>query len=180
MRSLRIIVSIFLLVASLGLGLLLLWPTYQELSQLRAQVKEVRERLERGEAVVSQLKEVRGQVEMHQEDFAKMSIGVPQEVRLPAVYDLVQDLGSSSGVLVQAIEANTIRGDEEREGGVAITELNLQVSGSYEGLKSFLGALRRSARILNVQSVRVDVSETEEGASILDIAIEMNVYSYEK
>lgn len=183
MSLFRVVIPSILLIGSFAMGALVLWPNYQEFSDLRTQVQEREERLARGEAALNRLKGIQEEVEAHQKDFEKIDKAIPQETQLPAVYDAIQDLGSSSGVVVQAIEASvsTLASEEQRVAGVT---LKVELLGTYEGLKNFLSNARSFARILNAQSLAIrDAAIVDDSGEVtpglLGIEVEFEAYSYE-
>jgi len=179
MRFFTIIVPVLLLLVSVMSILFLLVPSFQELAELRGQVKERQGRVVEGEKFLTQVQELKKQIEEREDEFQKIAVGIPLEEELPALYDLVGDLGATSGLVVESIGASERDEGEGKEQGVRTTDIRLELLGSYEGLKNFLTASRRSARILNVQSVNIKgVGGSEAGVrTVLDIQIDLEAYS---
>ncbi|KKW29543.1 MAG: hypothetical protein UY74_C0071G0006 [Candidatus Kaiserbacteria bacterium GW2011_GWC2_52_8b] len=93
-RLLRVILSMTLLAVS-AIGLVfIVWPRYQELSLLRAQIEASRERLESGQRTLVQLREAEGMVFAHAQDFEKADRAVPKDAGLPVLYEHIQQLGT--------------------------------------------------------------------------------------
>lgn len=168
--------SIVLFLASLGVGGFLVWPSYQELSDLRSQVGEKEARLQAKENTLVQLKELQRELLTYEKELKKIDATLPEDPQLPSLYDLVQSLSSLSGLLMQSISSSTAEPGEETESLVKTTTLIVQLSGSYQGLKDFLSRAHASARVLNVQAVNIGSSEKEgEG---LGIEVQLEAYSY--
>ncbi|GEM_PF-2749627 len=171
-RIFRVIISVVLLGASLIGVVLLVWPKYQDYSLLKAQIEEKKDRLERGEQVLSQLKKTQETVSARQSDFDRLEGAIPQDAGLPAVYEHIHQLGIGSGLVMTSIEGTT---SEDLERKVATLVFEVKFVGSYEGLKSFLEEARRSSRILNVNTLSVSGQSDISGA--LELKLELFAYA---
>ena len=127
--------------------------------------------MEQGQHALAELKKVETQVQKHQEDFAKIKQAVPDDVALPALYDHIQQLAASSGLLLKSIQGEE-RKDPEEELSRLILQTNL--TGSYEAFKQFLNAAARSPRLLNVRSLNI-ASSGDSG--MLEITLEIVAYA---
>ena len=170
-RISRIIISISALGISLIGAVFLVWPEYQEYSLLKAQVETREARLEGGERILAELKKAREEVALHQEDFAKIDAAIPQDAGLPVLYEHIQQLGASSGLVLLSIEGERAEGASNE---IAVLAFTAQFAGSYEGLKNFLDEANKSARIFNVRTL--DVSDGGENSGELQIDIELFAY----
>lgn len=167
----RIVISLALLGISLAGVLLWVWPSYQEFSLVKMQLQTLKNRLEQGQQALAELKKVEVQVQEHQEDFAKIKEAVPNDVALPALYDHIQQLAASSGLVLESIE-----GEERKNPKEELSRLVLQtnLAGSYEAFKQFLNATARSPRLLNVRSLSI-TSLSDSG--VLEITLEIVAYA---
>ena len=97
---------------------------------------------------------------------------MPQDAGLPVLYDHLQQLGANSGLIVTSLS-----GTSAGEAAAGVVALNFQVgfSGSYGGLKNFLDAAKRSARVLNVN--RVAISSVSPDSGELGITVELSAYA---
>jgi len=167
----RVIISISVLGISLVGAVFLVWPEYQVYSSLKAEVQAREARLESGERTLDQLKKTQEEVVLHREDFAKIDEAIPKDAGLPVLYEHIQQLGASSGLVLLSIEGNLL---EEPVNEIAVLAFKAQFAGSYEGLKNFLGEARKSARIFNVRTL--DVSAGDQNSGELQIDIELFAY----
>jgi Tfp pilus assembly protein PilO len=172
-RPFRIIVSISLLFASFIIMVFFVWPAYKEFSELRAQVADRRDRLEFGQSVLAQLRRVQGEVSAHKEDFEKLGRAIPEDSSLPVLYGHIQAVAASSGLVLNSIDGHRASGGSEENATVLIFQVNLV--GSYEGLKSFLNASIISGRILNIQTLAV--SRDSQNPGELGISVELAAYA---
>ena len=170
-RIFRIILSIsFLGISSIG-AVFFVWPKYQEYSLLRAQVQTREARLEGGERILAELKKAREEVVLHAEDFAKADEAIPKDAGLPVLYEHIQQIAASSGLVLLSIDGQYAKGLMDE---VDMLVFEAQFAGSYEGLKNFLDNIKKSARIFNVRTL--DVSAGGENSGELQIDIELFAY----
>jgi len=158
---------------ALAAGAAFLWPAVRDFWAIQEQVRVEEERLERGQQAVQQLRDVQRRIEAQQANFAKLGQAVPDDMQLPATYDLVQQLADSSGLILGSIVS---QGAGERPGGAQAVRIDVQLTGTYDGLKAFLRAARSSARVFNVDTLAINVGAGEEG-SVLGIQASMLVYA---
>ena len=182
-RIFRIIVSIsFSGISFIGL-VFLVWPEYQEYSSLKAQVASREARLESGDRTLTQLKKLQEEVVLHQEDFAKIDVAIPKDAGLPVLYEHIQQLGASSGLILFSIGGQPAI---ESVGEVGVLVFTAQLGGSYEGLKNFLDALKKSARIFNVSTLNVSTvavsaesEDSADGENPGELTIDIELLAYE-
>ncbi|HEY4509540.1 MAG TPA: type 4a pilus biogenesis protein PilO [Candidatus Paceibacterota bacterium] len=171
-RIFRIIISIGILGVSLMGAVFLVWPEYQEYASLKAQIQTREARLESAEKVLAQLKKVQEEAALHEEDFAKIDVAIPKDAGLPVLYEHIQQLGASSGLVLLSLGGEPPKG---LPGEVGVIVFTAEFSGSYDGLKNFLDAAKKSARIFNVSTL--DVSA--DGQSSGELHIEIELFAYE-
>lgn len=171
-RVIRIVVSVILLFAALLGAVFLVWPTYQEFMVLGHEVQERRDRLERGQKALAHLRKTQEEIIARQESFAKIDSAIPEDPQLPALYEHIQRLAASSHLVLTSIESKE---GEAPANDVAVYVLKAEFQGSYEGLKTFLGGLKRSERILGVE--KLTLSSDGEASEGLDIDMELSAYA---
>jgi len=171
-RIFRVIISVSLLFVSLVGVVFFVLPRYEEFVVLNAQVKETRSRIELGRQAMTQLWSVEERMSVHQENFDKLDQAIPSDAALPVLYEHIQQMGTTSGLVVVSLDGVPVMGPTEEIVALAFT---VSFAGSYEGLKNFLDETKRSARIYNVKTI--DVSVDSEILRELSITIEMFAYA---
>ena len=177
-RIFRIIISVGTLVIALIGAVFLAWPEYREYASLKAQVQAREARLEIGERTLTQLKKIKEEVELHEEDFAKIDVAIPKDAGLPVLYDHIQELGATSGLVLLSIEGKPA---EESLGEIGVLAFTVQFAGSYEGLKNFLDASKKSARIFNVSTLDISAGsqDSAESQNAGELRIGIKLFAYE-
>jgi len=171
-RVFRVIISISLLCASLVGLVFFVLPSYEEFAVLSAQVEEMRGRMKHGTQALTQLRRIEEDISAHQENFGKLERAIPTDEGLPILYEHIQQMGATSGLVVLSLEGAPVAGPTEEIVALAFT---VHFVGSYEGLKNFLDEAKRSARIFNVNTIEVSVSSQILGE--LEITIEIFAYA---
>jgi len=177
-RILRVIISIALLCVAFGGLVFFVWPAYQKFSALRHEIELRQDRLDRGQKALAQLRSVQEEIVMHEQDFAKIDQAIPQDPGLPGVYEHILQLAVTSGLVMQSIsgaqQVGTSEDPDSLDQSQQAVVLSFQVtfSGSYEGLKTFLEAAKRSARILNVNTISIGSNSLDPGAMSIDMQLD--------
>lgn len=174
MKAISFLISGMFVIAAFAGGFLFLWPAYQELAQLQAEVHELEERVSKGGEISARLREVRRQAQGFQEEFDKVDRALPQELSLPGVYHTLEQLGASSGLFLTGVDASTSPFDEQNE-HIAKTAVSLDFVGSYENARNFMRNTRVSPRLVNVRSVEISSPDSETGN--LTIRVQVEVYT---
>ena len=171
-RIFRIIASVALLAIAIAVAVLFVWPKYQEFAQMRTDIAERKDRLSSGQAALAKLRIIEGEVSARQGDFDKAEKAIPKDQGLPALYEYIQQLAIDSGLLVASIEGQETAGSM---GGATVVRFGVKLTGSYGQLKGFLAAARKSARILNVESLTITADS--QGSGNLTIQVELSAYA---
>jgi len=172
----KFVFLILLLATAVLGGILFAFPKYQMLVDVREAVKEREERVQRGEAVLVKLRNLQREAEKRQEDFAKIDTAIPEETALPKIYHELQLLGAQSGLVLSSIASSR---EKIGEGAAAVekTTIQLQLQGSYEGVKNFLQQVKSSERMFNAQSVLLDAQDETTGTGALKLQISIAAYA---
>jgi len=175
MRIFPVILSaLFLALAVVGI-LFLVWPKYQGFAEVRKDIAEHGERIQKGEEVSVQLREMKRAIEGKRENFGKIDIAIPSEVAVAGAYHEIQQMAQAAELILTSVGGGDTKVREEGD-AVSLRQaaLSLTLEGSYGGMKNFLSQLKSSARMLNTQAVSLE--NQDELAGILSIQIEVEVY----
>jgi Tfp pilus assembly protein PilO len=170
--SIFLIAFIFFITLVLIFSLVL--PAYKKLLIVQTEIKAKEIELKDYENLLTKLNEISGQIESKKEELAKISSALPKDPSLPALFDFLQKLASTSGLSLGKINI---------EGSISIpekprlkeTRFGIELSGKYPDFHNFLSALEKSARLIEVE--RILISQSEETKSNL-ITLTLKVYSY--
>lgn len=170
MRIFEVVLPILFLAGAVLGGVFLLWPKYQNFADMQEAITEREERIQRGENLLVQLRDQKRQVEERQEDFARLEVAIPEDAALPGLYHDLQRLGGESGLVLSEI---TSEQEPVQEGNAQLSEtmISLELEGSYAGVKRFIEQVHVFQRMLNVQSIVLEIGDEETGTLLLNAAV---------
>ena len=171
----KIIIIVGSLIMALTLGLLLVWPKYQELQVLRADVKEKELVLESQQKYFAQIKEITIKLQEYAEPLAKISSALPKEPNLASLINFLQINASQTGLILKKIVLGGTT--EPKEEVLKETQVIIQVSGSYKSLKDMLAVIENSSRMIEVQNVSVEAPQKDQKGSPT-FTLDIKTYSY--
>jgi len=167
-RPITIIVSLLL---ALVLGVVLIYPRYQDLQFIQERIEERKGELQSKEEYLSNLNEVSEELKKYERELSIIDSALPLNPFLPALFDFLQKASSQSGLILKAM--SPVLGLPPK--GLKETRVNLKMTGPYTSLKSFLSVLENSARIIELESLSFSSSGE---LSPFDFNTAIKVYSY--
>ncbi len=142
-------------------GIFFLWPEYHEFSAMQQRVANKRAELENFQEYIANLRIVEKKLQQYEPQLAVIKDAVPQQLELPELFHLIDQIRNSSGLVLNAIAVG-----EPQEAfpntSVTATSVTADFLGSYASLKRFVSDIRQSVRLLELESVLLE-SETQEG-----------------
>jgi len=168
-------IVIFLL-ASLIVGVFLLFPKTQDLRAIRLEIGERNAELQSKEKHFSNLQETSKELEEYQSELSKIDSALPSDLSsLPSLFNFLQKASSQNGLILKNVGAFSVTVSEERPEIKEIT-LNFGVSGSYPSFKNFLSTLEKSARLIEVENISFSVPQEKETSFPFDLKIKVHSY----
>ena len=157
----------------LGIILLvfLVYPKYQELMAVTAQIKLKDIELQSKEKYLSNLIELSEEFKKYEEQLAFVDSVLPQEPSLPPLFHFLQKTATQSGLILKGTSSTYLPSLED----LKETTITLEMTGYYSSLKEFLSTIEKSARMIETESISFSTPEKEETFSF-DLTIK--VYSY--
>jgi Tfp pilus assembly protein PilO len=155
------------------LGIFLLWPKYQDLSELKLEIFKKKLEIQSQEDYLLNLQEASRKLEERQNVLAKIDSALPPDSSLPVLFNFFQKASSESGLVLGDFGKIAIS-PEEKLSPREIT-LNLFLSGPYPAFKNFLYALENSARLIEVENISFSTPLEED---IFSFQLGIKVHSY--
>lgn len=178
----RIFISFILLGISLVLGIIFLWPHYQELDNLQIKIDNKKQEIQNRDKYYKELSSLSEKLDEYQEELVKIDSALPSEFSMPSLLKFLQKIAPENGLILTTVSSFSIQPSPQR---MDIKEIqgSLKLSGSYPSLKNFLKALEKSARLIEVDSISFSVSqkkedETVEISEIFNFQLEIKTNSY--
>ncbi|MBI2450400.1 MAG: type 4a pilus biogenesis protein PilO [Candidatus Nealsonbacteria bacterium] len=167
----RLIIAVMIFVAVALLGLLLVWPKYQDFQLLRGNLEQKKIELSSKRDYYDYFRNIGGKLEQYNDVLPQIDAAISEGYSLPALFYYLQRRAGESGLISESIQAGEISGSKE------VKEINIsfKVSGTYSSLKSFLYALENSARLFNIKKVNFSIPER---GGPFSFDLELTTYSY--
>lgn len=166
-----------LLLGALILATYFVLPQYQEFKRVNNQVNQIQTQVLETERYFSNLSQILESLRNYEDSLGKIESALPEDPNLSALLNFFQKKSSENGLLLKNISTAKGGRREVKKGILAKVEetyLNLSLSGPYLSLKGFLETLEKSSRLIEVESISVDV--LREGLPEYNLLIK--VYSF--
>lgn len=177
---------IILFIVFLGvvlIGIFLIWPEYQKLTNLQVQVKEKKEELKAKEQYIAMLRNAVEEFKKYDAEIAKINSALPSDPDLPSLFEFLQKTSSQNGLILKGLGGFLTASDGQNP-NMKETRLDFSVSGPYPSFKNFLASLEKSSRLIDVESINLlsEGGETlayksPEGATF-SFGLNIKVHSY--
>lgn len=167
--SIRLIIVIIMLVAAVVLGVILVWPKFQDFQQIQSDVDQKQSELDSKTSYYSKIKEIWSKLEEYKDVLTRIDSAFPVAYSVPALFYYLQRTTGETGLVMENLTLGGFSGERIKE-----TDVTLQASGSYASLKTFLEALENSVRFFKVKNI--SFSSPDKGMFSFEIRI--TAYSY--
>jgi len=147
----------------IAIALFFIWSTvigsWQEVSALRAAVTEREGLLSQRQDILAKVSSAYAdyQSKLNQQDSQKFAGLVPVHKDMAELVSATQDIADNSGIAIREVQ---IGESKDSAGQFKALSLNLNMSGSYASLRSFLESLEQYVRLLNVDVIQI-ISDTQ-------------------
>lgn len=181
----RLILIIIFLSLALSITLFLIWPQYQELRSLEAEIEGKRTEFQYLEEYFSKLEQLSQKLKEYEVQLAIIDSALPSDssLTLLSLMDFLQEVSSQNGLIFQEFGASSMISSRaagktvdfpqsETTSNIEEIHLGFEVSGSYSALKNFLNTLEESAKIIEVESISF------EGEEPFSFGLKIKTYSY--
>ncbi len=185
------IIAFILLI--LVLGVIFVWqPEYQNVSNLRFEIRKREIELQTKEKYFSKLEELSNELKEYKSQLAKIDTALPEEPLVADLLNFLEKTARESGLILGKIGLGNITlikripliGEEALPEAIQESKemsLIFSLSGSYPAFKNFLSKLQSSARLIRIESISflaVKIVEEEVGREIFTFDLGIKVYSY--
>lgn len=169
---------------------LVLMPAYSGLSDLRNEVDLKKKAIDLESEVIKKLNSINELLDAQKTNVERLEQAIPDAELKPELISIMENLASQNGLSLSAVGveavaeetgARTNRGRETVASKSVIKKMKLEInaSGKYSAFKSWLMAVEKSLRIIDVNKITfaIAVKKTAEGTEVstIDPAIDFNV-----
>lgn len=162
-------------VLALILGLLLVWPKYQDYQILKGNIEEKQIELDSKEQYYAEIKTASTKMGTYEESLAKVSSALPKDASVSSLVNFFQMTASESGLLMKKIALGGFV--DVKNSSLKEFQASFQLTGSYEALKSFVAVVENSSRMIEITNVSLTAGD-EELETPASYTLEIKAYSY--
>lgn len=172
----RILIIIICVALSLALGVLFVWPKYQNFKSLQLQLENKETELQYRNEYYEQLFSLSEKFKEFETDLLKIDSALPLNSSSAALsfYNYLQRASSENGLIIRSMGSASLSSLLEAQ-SVQVISIPIEASGSYSSLKNFLKTLEKSARIIEVNDISFSSSD-EEGLLSFQLGIQTHSY----
>ena len=167
----RSIAILIVFAASLLVGIFLLWPKYQLFNDLLKEAHSRLAELATKTEYYSQIKDINVELELYQDQLAKISNALPREQSLPSLLNYLGESASQTGLILGDFVVTASQDQRIKKTGIS-----LELSGSYSSLKDFIKAIEKSARSFEIASISISAPQKKGDSFSFRLDIAANSY----
>jgi len=148
----KILITFILVLIVAGIGLGFIWPKYQELMGLYAQISARRTELEGVKEYYTDLEKSAAELKNYESALAKIDTALPYDPSIASLLFYINRTLSENGMVLKSV--NAFQTTEPAEGeNIRTTTISFSVMGEYESLKNFISVMEKSSRIIEVDTI---------------------------
>jgi len=195
------IISVFLFITFLIGGYFCWRPKYQEFKQKNLSLQQATKALEEKNNYYSKLREISNKLTSYKNEISKIDSALPVEVSLPFLFSYIEKVSSTNGLVLDSVSSsvsgkgfssenkenrrlNNKNNEEikvEAKSGAKVKRVSFSISlsGTYLSFKKFLAEIYKSARLIEVRSIKFS-SPAEGDLFKFDLTLETYALSNQK
>lgn len=153
---------------------LFVWPKYQDFKILKVELQNKKDELSVREQYLADLELLSAKLENYPEELKRINLAVPDRPNAAHIFDWLQAASSANGLVLKhfgfSAASSLLKKPEIRATGI-----NLELSGTYPALLSFLAEIEKSARLFELSSL---IFFSPEKGDIFPFEISLKVHSF--
>lgn len=161
-----------ILLLSLILIAVLIWPNYQIFTSLKDEIFLKQNEFDAQEKYFQELKTTSEELKKYEVNLAKVDSILPSDPAVPQFLDFIQKTCSLTGLSIKEV---ILSGTTKQENvNVKETRIKIGLIGNYPQLKNFISVVEKSARLTEIENISFDYPMA--GPFIFNLT--MKVYSH--
>jgi len=172
----RILIIAISLGLAIILGILFLWPKYQDFTNFQIQLKNKETELRNLNEYYQDLFSLSEKLKEFETEFLNIDSALPSGVSTAALsfHNYLPKVASENGLILRSAGSFSISALSGKE-NIQVISIPIKVSGSYSSLKNFLTALEKSTRIIEVTSISFSSPQEED---FFEFQLSVQTHSY--
>lgn len=153
----KILISIILFGLSIFLGVIFLWPQYQELHNLQLKIQNIDLDIRYEEEYYEELSFISKQIDDYQKEISNIDSALPFNPSKPSLLRFLQKITSENGLILTNVGSFSVK-PLSVEANTKEIQTSLGLVGSYPAFKNFLAVLEKSARLIEIDNISFSTS----------------------
>ena len=162
----------------IAIAVVLFWalalPLYDGVSDLDTAIKEREDLLQSRNAIITNIKNLNKEYQKRIPEIAKLSAIVPSKKSVAEVLSAIDNVSFKNGVQLFSSAIIGQKTSDTAANPYNLLSLEMNLSGNYPGLTSFLRSLERNLRLMDIASI--DTAAGSGNTSTLNFVIKGNAY----
>lgn len=172
--------SILVFVGALFVYTTFVVPEYERVNLMRGEAQAKQQTLDEQRVILDKVSSLLTRYQSIPKLGEVVSVALPAGEDVAGAFQQIYTIAAASGVSIQQFSVNTgigLGGASDKEGGQAVrsigtAQINLYLSGTYENFKSFVEAVERNMRIMDVVNIKVQpASRTSTNIFLFNLTI---------
>lgn len=189
------IVSIILILVSIGILLFLVKPIYQKFQIAKTQLSESQTELEYRQEYVKQIADITKRLNKDKDSIDKLNFALPENISIASLFNFLQAAAQKNGLLLTDVTMPTevplvlkkkVTGKSGRQiiskqrTNLTYYTFNTTIQGPYNYFKGFVSDLEKSARMIEIDDISFGSNLESNTSSIFSYDLALKVYSFHK
>lgn len=173
------LISLFVLVVGLFLGLVFVLPAWNKVGTLSGEKTLKEDQLSDKRSLIANIDELSAKYERSKTDLDRLALSIPSEPQLPELLIQFEDMIEGNGMTINDIdfvdEGASTSGEPSPLGNIKSIRAKLAIEGGYSNFKNLLNDMEHNVRLMDV----VAISFSREGvleANNMKFDIILNTY----
>ncbi|MFH1841321.1 MAG: type 4a pilus biogenesis protein PilO [Candidatus Nealsonbacteria bacterium] len=170
----RFLITIICLGVAVVLGVFFLWPRYQDFQILQANIENKESELQSKKEYFSQIREAAEKLQDYKENLSKISSALPSAPDVSSLFNFLQNISSEAGLVLE--ETKLVRIDSQKTAGLKEIIIDIELKGSYSAFDSFLSALEKSSRLIEVSKISFSIPKETGDPFSFEVSLKSQSY----
>lgn len=152
--------------------------SYDKIQKSKGEIESLGKAINEEAGAVNQVKELINTYKSQAQLENALSLTLPTSKDMPYLMADIDGLAESSGLTVKSIlfkDLPSRQSSNSLANNIGVLEIQTRLSGSYEGIKSFIRNIETNVRIMDVQGMQID-SGIKSGQSSSDLILSAHAY----
>jgi len=183
----RNIIIITIILGFIAVVVFLDIPGVQNVLAKRKEIKDQQQVLLDKQDLLLRVEKLTRLYEENKENVEKTNYILPSSEEVPNLIVQLEALAFEQGLVLGKVDLETptgqgitLEGEQKPVQDYEIMNVNMELTGTYEGLKSFLKAAEENIRLMDIKSISFkagqEAEEGAEGPQIFDFSVILNTY----